>query len=228
VVGESLPGVRPEWSTATIDACQVMIGFFTHADSRQFKSAVDRLVSQLADSRTPVERALAAQLILSVSARVALSEHSVDSSAMLNARILAELTGNTTNFLIALNEFRSWLATKNCSCGLAGVNGSRVAAALAIIRAEFTLKLSGDAVAMRLRMSESQLNRILRAHTGRTFWSNLHFTRVNAAADLLLTTSLSVKEIAAAVGYEGTRQLDRHFHKYRGITPSTFRTRDDV
>ena len=48
--------------------------------------------------------------------------------------------------------------------------------------------------------------------------------RVRTAKDLLGDPGLSVKEVAAAVGYANTSQLDRQFKRHCHATPSVFRT----
>lgn len=49
--------------------------------------------------------------------------------------------------------------------------------------------------------------------------------RVARAAELLVSTHLSMKQIAAAVGYERTGGLDRAFVRHTGMTPRDFRGR---
>ena len=73
-----------------------------------------------------------------------------------------------------------------------------------------------------LGVSASSLSRVLRSN-GLTFLALLHQTRIDAARRLLATSSLSVKEIAHAVGYTSASRLDEHFQRACGITPTAFR-----
>jgi transcriptional regulator GlxA family with amidase domain len=81
--------------------------------------------------------------------------------------------------------------------------------------------------AARVHVSKSALTRLLERHTGVSFSIYLHHVRVDKAQALLRSSVMSVKEIAAAVGYDSTRQLDRHFRRQCHMTPSQFRLSSD-
>jgi AraC family transcriptional regulator len=72
-------------------------------------------------------------------------------------------------------------------------------------------------------VSPWHLSRVIKETTGRGFIQHLHCHRIAAAHDLIAQSKLSVKEIAAAVGYKSVTQLDRHFRRAYGITPSARR-----
>jgi len=73
------------------------------------------------------------------------------------------------------------------------------------------------------RVSACRLAHLLKLHTGATFQQHLHRRRIAEACRLLETTALSVKEIAARVGYSSTTQLDRRFRTAAGTTPRRYR-----
>ena len=52
--------------------------------------------------------------------------------------------------------------------------------------------------------------------------------RMKHAADLLVTTELSIKEIAAAVGYRKTKKFSPMFKASYGVTPTQYRLRYSV
>lgn len=68
------------------------------------------------------------------------------------------------------------------------------------------------------------VSRVIKETTGRGFVQHVHSRRIAAAQDLIARSKLSVKEIAAAVGYNSVTQLDRHFRRAYGITPSAHRS----
>ena len=70
-----------------------------------------------------------------------------------------------------------------------------------------------------VRLSRWHLGRLLKQHTGHGFLSHVHRARVLSARRLLEGSDLSIKEIAAAVGYASSQQLDRHFKRIVGDTP---------
>ncbi len=88
---------------------------------------------------------------------------------------------------------------------------------LRIIRSRFSEQdLTITRVAEQMRLSPAHLCRVIRFH--------LQVTRVSEAQKLLRQTSLSVKEIAAAVGYgHRTDRMDRYFTRISGMLPSTYR-----
>lgn len=80
-----------------------------------------------------------------------------------------------------------------------------------------------EEVARTLRVSRSYLSRLVLRETGLTFNRHLQLARMNTAARLLQGTSLSVKEISAATGYEHVPSFDRQFRKHFRMTPGEFR-----
>lgn len=79
--------------------------------------------------------------------------------------------------------------------------------------------LSLSAIAQEFHVSVGHLSRLITLRSGAGFLHHLHRTRVAAAAELLVSTRLSVKEIAAAVGYGSTSALDRQFKRVHRMTP---------
>jgi len=83
--------------------------------------------------------------------------------------------------------------------------------------------LSMSKVAATLQVSPWHLSRLLTRQTGQTFLWHLHSRRIAQAKQLLAGSALSVKEIAATVGYCETSQFDRRFRKALYITPTEYR-----
>lgn len=80
-----------------------------------------------------------------------------------------------------------------------------------------------EEVARTLRVSRSYLSRLVLRETGLTFNRHLQLARMNTAARLLQSSSLSVKEISRATGYEHVPSFDRQFRKHFRMTPGEFR-----
>lgn len=83
--------------------------------------------------------------------------------------------------------------------------------------------LSLRQVAAEVQLSISHLSRLLNRDLGCSFRAHLNRLRVSHAQRLLQTSTLSIKEVAAAVGYQNTSQLDRHFRQLCATTPASFR-----
>jgi AraC-like DNA-binding protein len=104
----------------------------------------------------------------------------------------------------------------------ATVDLSRIA--LAELRACYlTPGASLASVALSVGVSAGHLGRVLKRGTGRNFRAHLTRLRTRHAATLL-RGRLTIKEVAVAVGYLSTGELDRHFRKAFGATPSEYRT----
>jgi transcriptional regulator GlxA family with amidase domain len=102
----------------------------------------------------------------------------------------------------------------------------RILRALDYLRAQHgdpALDLHRAAAAVHL--STFHLSRLLKKSTGIGFAHHLRTARVNHAEELLRTTNLTVKEVAASVGYASTNALDRNFKAVHAVTPSVYRLR---
>lgn len=78
-------------------------------------------------------------------------------------------------------------------------------------------------VAARAYMSESYFSRKFKKITGLNFSEYLTSTRIKAADDLLLQTSMSIAEIAAACGFSDANYFGDIFKKHKGISPTKYR-----
>jgi AraC family transcriptional regulator len=74
-------------------------------------------------------------------------------------------------------------------------------------------------------VSVYHLSRMIKETTGSGFVQHVHARRTAAAHHLIAHSTLTVKEVAAAVGYNSATQLCRHFRRVYGITPSRQRSR---
>jgi len=100
----------------------------------------------------------------------------------------------------------------------------QVERALCAIQDRFTdPSLNLDEVAREVALSAPHITRLLKLHTGLGFLTHLHRKRSYAAHRLLVETNLTVKEIAATVGYRSVTQLNRHFKRYIDSTPASIR-----
>ncbi len=70
------------------------------------------------------------------------------------------------------------------------------------------------------------LSREIRRRTGKTYTELMQAKRLHQAAYLLTTTSMSVMEIAMAVGYDNISYFHRIFQKTFGVTPRGFRVKN--
>ena len=67
------------------------------------------------------------------------------------------------------------------------------------------------------------LSKEIKKRTGKTYTELLQQKRLNQAAYLLSTTSISVMNVAMAVGYDNISYFHRIFQKKFGMTPRRYR-----
>jgi AraC-like DNA-binding protein len=86
--------------------------------------------------------------------------------------------------------------------------------------------LTLDAIARHSRLSKWHFDRLLKSGTGVGFREHLRSVRLAKARNLLVTSTLAVKEIAARVGYKYTSVFSRQFKLRFGLTPTSYRQRN--
>jgi AraC family transcriptional regulator len=73
-------------------------------------------------------------------------------------------------------------------------------------------------------LSRSHFSRLFKHCVGVGFRDYLRGVRLQEAKRLLESSALSVKEVAASVGFVHTSDLDRHMKRSKGTTPSELRS----
>jgi AraC-like DNA-binding protein len=100
--------------------------------------------------------------------------------------------------------------------------------AVEIIAAEYSRPIRIEEVSRRVATSPRQLQRVFADISGPGFRAHLRAVRMARATELLATTDLPVKEIAARVGYDDPSQFSKAFKRTYGVSPSQMRaTRRD-
>jgi signal transduction histidine kinase/AraC-like DNA-binding protein/ABC-type sugar transport system substrate-binding protein len=93
----------------------------------------------------------------------------------------------------------------------------------AYVAEHYTASLSRDEISNALRVSPNYLSRIFRRDTGLTPWQYLNQYRIVQAQKLLVSTTLSVTEVAERVGFNDPAYFVRVFHKETGKAPLQYR-----
>ncbi|WP_187274009.1 AraC family transcriptional regulator [Paenibacillus sp. N3.4] len=78
-------------------------------------------------------------------------------------------------------------------------------------------------LASRFKMSMSRISEVIKQTTGQTFVHFLHDLRLRHACSLLVSTEMSVTEIALEVGYGSYKTFSRIFRESKGIVPKDYR-----
>ncbi len=95
--------------------------------------------------------------------------------------------------------------------------------AVEIVESEYGSDLSLDEIARRVASSRRQLQRSYAEIGDTTFREHLTAVRMDRAAELLATRGLTVREVAARVGYRQPAQFAKAFRRRHGVPPSGYR-----
>lgn len=95
--------------------------------------------------------------------------------------------------------------------------------ARAMVQRDYRSELSVESVAKALAISPRQLQRIYAQFGDTTFHDDLVGRRLEAAARLLSTPSITVRDVAQRVGFRQSPHFARAFRRRYGVSPSTYR-----
>jgi AraC family transcriptional regulator, regulatory protein of adaptative response / methylphosphotriester-DNA alkyltransferase methyltransferase len=95
--------------------------------------------------------------------------------------------------------------------------------AVAIVEREYASDLALDDIARRVASSRRQLQRAYAEVGNTTFRDHLTRVRMQRAAEMLATRSMTVREVAHRVGYRQPAQFAKAFLRHQGIAPSAYR-----
>ena len=104
----------------------------------------------------------------------------------------------------------------------------RVKAATEYINKNISSMIKSEDVAKECCLSVKQLGRVFKSEMGISVSEYIKRVRLNNAKSLLLTTDLSIKEIAFSVGFESQSSFMAFFKNRLGISPGTFRNTDNM
>ena len=99
----------------------------------------------------------------------------------------------------------------------------RLAAVIAHMHANCQQSLSVSDFARMCDLSEHHFIHLFHEYTGEAPYAYLTRLRLEKAKDLMVSTTLNISEIAAAVGYPNPLYFSRLFRRHMGVPPSQFR-----
>ncbi|HEY5944696.1 MAG TPA: helix-turn-helix domain-containing protein [Kofleriaceae bacterium] len=104
-----------------------------------------------------------------------------------------------------------------------GSNVMRLEATLQYLRENFAEPLPLPVVARKAGFSVPTFSRVFRRATGRSFLPYVRALRVEHAKNLIVTTPMSIDQIAQACGFQSQHHLIRSFKKATNQTPGAYR-----
>ncbi len=84
-------------------------------------------------------------------------------------------------------------------------------------------ELTYERIAKLFHFNPSYLNRVFKAHTGKTLHEFLFQYRLQSAMELLRSQSLSIKEVATLCGFPDPYHFTKAFKKHTGVPPSRYK-----
>ena len=217
-------GIKHRDVAAAIDRCQVIAGQINQLSFQTLVASLNSLVAELPASLGRVELIILSGVLGHFLARL-VCVAGIDDQPDIEGGFLRLVSAHST-----LDSWRTqWFrVTEGCATILHkdldnhghDIGDIRVTRMLQAIHTRYSdPNLTMGTVAQMVNLSSSHAARILRRHTRAGFLAHLHQRRVEVARDLLLKTSLSMKEIAATVGFTHASQLSKHFKLICGHTP---------
>ncbi len=94
-----------------------------------------------------------------------------------------------------------------------------------MVQRYYRRQLTVESVAKALAISPRQLQRIYAQFSDTTFHDDLVGRRLEAAARLLTTPSITVRDVAQRVGFHQSPHFARAFRHRYGVSPSTYRAK---
>ena len=90
----------------------------------------------------------------------------------------------------------------------------------------FCYDLTASNIAEQFHMSASYLSQYFKAKQGITVLDYITNLKMDTAKNLLLTTSLTVSQIAEQIGYANEKTFTRRFKQMMGVTPGEYRKKE--
>lgn len=157
-------------------------------------------------------------------------------SLALGADDLASLTVGSSPLELLYVQLQGVLAPRDAGHSLhlalpraaqrpLSLHHSRVAKAIALLHAELAHRWTVAELARKVGLSRAAFASHFKAKTGEAPLKYLTRQRLERAAELLISSELSLAEVAERVGYRSEFAFNRAFKRHHGVAPGTFRRR---
>lgn len=125
--------------------------------------------------------------------------------------------------LIGFDRYRRKTAPTLTVANPASKTNASVWPIIHYIHSHYQDDLALSDLAVRFSLSVSRISEVIKQTTGQTFVHFLHDLRLRHACSLLVSTDMSVAEIALEVGYGSYKTFSRIFRESKGVVPKDFR-----
>ena len=97
---------------------------------------------------------------------------------------------------------------------------------LRFVNSEYKEKISLANIAQKYFYNPSYFSRLIKNYFGKSFSDLVRDRRIERATELLVSTELSMEEIAVGVGYADCKQFYKVFKQTYNCTPSVYRSKN--
>lgn len=104
------------------------------------------------------------------------------------------------------------------------LSSQKIEEILNFIQEHYSEDISNDSIGYRFNYHPNYLNKQVMKYTGKSIHQYLLTYRVSRAYDMIISTDLSISEIAARTGFHDIHHFSRTFHKKMGMSPSELRS----
>ncbi|MBC7765594.1 MAG: helix-turn-helix transcriptional regulator [Hyphomonadaceae bacterium] len=142
-----------------------------------------------------------------------------------NAQFGYELAIRSSIFKICLYILRAWRQELDWSHHefSTSISVETLRSLLLYINQNYAEDIPLDCAAKLCNLSPSYFSREFKKATGKTFKQYINFIRISEAEKLLLSTDLSITEIALSAGYATSSYFIEQFKKKKGVSPYHYR-----
>ena len=204
---------------------QVLAGRASLREAAEAGDVCRELTGLIPERLQPSSLRVVREIVAQIACRLQIGATSDEMSRRLPELLLAMLRAETSGEL--RKAFSAYVLVRDTQPGQnrhTAPADPRVVSALKYIeRRSSSAALTLADVASEVGLSRWHVDRLLRRHTGRCFKAHVREARLNSAGGLLLTTVLSVKEIATRVGYSHATDFNRQFKRAFSSTPTEWR-----
>lgn len=207
-MGECVP-VRARAVHAAVSQLQTVAGLAFRGDAGRALDACEQIAGIGARLRVPADRIVIGRLLLDALRRIGMA---AGRGPVVD---LLDWSGDYERCLAAISRLRRPLTART--------EAQLLRFETLLAERHTQTHLSAREIANTMGVTLSHLSRALVQWTGHGFLHHLNVVRVRHAQDLLVGTSLTVKEVAAHAGFSGPSTMDRQFRRLAGLTPSRYR-----
>ena len=140
----------------------------------------------------------------------------------------ANLPGAAANSALLIGRLfillhRLYRASEPGAFGSSDAGDSIVERVVAYVREHYPERIGTSKIARDLNIDPSQACRAFQRKTGRTISSFLNEYRIVTARNLILTTDMSMTDVALEVGFTDPGNFSKQFKRWTNVSPSEYR-----